>query len=135
MPLIVDRIKMVVCKAGRVVSELPTANHLNALLRSEQFLKNFRPVDEVTTHPLYRDDFSLAGPGYNDCGPGQRILYLGPEPTIADSIEIIDRFLGVMDFATTADALSVVRCSLTVPPHPRISDETSPRPTFCVAKV
>lgn len=72
-PVIVDRIKMVVSKGGKIVSELPTAFHLNAMLRSEKFLRRFRSVDEVTIHPLYRDDFTLAAPGYNDGGPGQRI--------------------------------------------------------------
>ena len=79
-PVIVDRIKMTVERNGKTVSELPTAAHLNAMLRSEVFLRQFRSVDEVTARPLYLDDFSLAASGYNDCGLGQRVLYLGPEP-------------------------------------------------------
>ena len=47
-PVIVDRIKMRVVKEGKLVSELPTAAHLNAMLRSEAFLSNFLPLDEVT---------------------------------------------------------------------------------------
>jgi hypothetical protein len=116
-PVIVDRMKMLVTKGGKVVSELPASNHLNAMLRSEKFLGQFRSVDEVTTHPLYRDDFILARPGYNDGGPGQRILYLGPTPTIADSTATIERFLDVMVFATTADRTNTVAAALTVLLH------------------
>jgi len=104
-PVIVDRIRMVVTKGGKIVSELPTAAHLNAMLRSEAFLARFRPVDEVTTHPLYLDDFSLARSGYNDGGPGRRILYLGLEPAIVDSTETIDRFLAEMKFGSSPSTL------------------------------
>ena len=65
-----------------MVSELPPATHLNAMLRSEKFLENFRPVDEVTTHPLYRDDFTLARHGYNDGGP--RATHSLPWPRTGD---------------------------------------------------
>jgi hypothetical protein len=113
-PVIVDRLKMIVTKGGKVTSELPAANHLNAMLRSEKFLRRFRSVDEVTTHPLYRDDFTLARPGYNDGGPGQRILYLGHEPEIAGSTATIDRFLAEMKFASNADLTNTVAAALTV---------------------
>lgn len=113
-PVIVDRVKMVVIKEGKVVSELPTAVHLNAMLRSEAFLNQFRPVDEVTTLPIYLDDFSLAPPGYHDGGPGRRIIYVGPEPEIADSTVTIERFLDVMAFATDADRTNTVGAALTV---------------------
>ena len=113
-PVIVDRIRMVVTKGGKIVSELPTAAHLNAMLRSEAFLSQFRSVDEVTTHPLYLDDFSLAQPGYNDGGPGRRILYLGREPTIADSTATIEQFLGVMPFGSNADRTNTIAAALTV---------------------
>jgi len=116
-PVIVDRIKMVVTKDGKVTSELPTAAHLNAMLRSEKFLGQFRSVDEVTTQPIYREDFTLARPGYNDGGPGQRILYLGATPAIANSTETIERFLDVMAFASTADRTNTVAAALTVLLH------------------
>jgi hypothetical protein len=113
-PVIVDRMKVVVKKDGKVVSDMLTAAHLNAMLRSEAFLCQFRPVDEVTTHPLYLDDLSLARPGYNDGGPGKRIIYFGPEPEIADSTEAIQKFLGVMAFATEADYSNTIGAALTV---------------------
>ncbi len=116
-PVIVDRIKMTVERNGKTVSELPTAAHLNAMLRSEVFLRQFRSVDEVTARPLYLDDFSLAASGYNDCGLGQRVLYLGPEPQIACSTETIERFLNVMAFATNADRTNTVAAALTVMLH------------------
>jgi hypothetical protein len=113
-PVIVDRVKMRVAKEGKVVSELPTAAHLNAMLRSEASLGQFRPVDEVATQPFYFADFSLAKPGYNDNGPGQRVLYLGSDPEIADSTETIEVFLEVMDFASLADRTNTVAAALTL---------------------
>jgi hypothetical protein len=85
------------------------------MLRSEAFLSNFLPLDEVTTHPVYMDDFTLVKPGYNDGGPGNRIFYLGPTPQVADSMEAITRFLDVMAFATNADRTNTVAAGLTVP--------------------
>lgn len=114
-PVIVDRVKMRVTKEGKLVSELPTSAHLGAMLRSEAFLTNFLPVDEVTTHPVYMDDFTLVQPGYNDGGPGNRIFYLGPPPVVAYSMEAITRFLDVMAFATNADRTNTVAAALTVP--------------------
>jgi hypothetical protein len=107
-PLIVDLIKMLVTKGGKVVSELPAANHLNAMLRSEKFLGQFPSVDVVTTRPYYLDDFTLVRPGYTDGGPGRRILHLGPEPQIADSTATIDLFLDEMFFASNADRTNAV---------------------------
>lgn len=113
-PVIVDRVRVRVTKEGKLVSELPTSAHLNAMLRSEAFLSNFLPLDEVATHPVYMDDFTLVQPGYNDGGPGNHIYYLGPPPQVADSIEAIIRFLDVMAFATNADRTNTVAAALTV---------------------
>jgi hypothetical protein len=113
-PVIVDTLTMRVMKEGKVVSELPTAAHLNAMLNSEAFLGQFRPVDQVARTPLYLDDFSLLPPGYHDGGDGRRRLYVGPEPRIADSTEAIRRFLDVMDFAGNADRTNTVAAALTV---------------------
>ena len=112
-PVIVDRTKMRVVKEGKLVSELPTSAHLNAMLRSEKFLTNFRPLDEVTNHPVYMDDFTLVRPGYNDGGPGNRILYLGAAPQTSDSMDAINRFLDVMAFASLADRTNTVAAALT----------------------
>ena len=113
-PVIVDTLTMCVLKEGKVVSELPTAAHLNAMLLSEAFLGQFRPVDQVAKTPLYFPDFSLVQPGYHDGGEGQRLLYVGPRPKIADSTETIRRFLDVMDFASPADRTNTVAAALTV---------------------
>jgi hypothetical protein len=113
-PVIVDTLTMKVTKEGKVVSELPTATHLNAMLHSEAFLKQFRPVDQVAKAPLYLADFALLPPGYHDGAEGQRLLYVGPEPRIADSTEAISRFLDVMDFASSADRTNTVAAALTV---------------------
>jgi len=113
-PLLVDRIQMTVVKEGKVVSELPAANHLNTMLQSEAFLGNFLPVDHVTRLPVYLDDFSTVAPGYNDLGPGNRIFYLGREPPVVRSTATINAFLDAMDFASTADRTNTVAAALTV---------------------
>ena len=113
-PRIADRVPMVVHKDGKIVSELPKAEHLNAMLRSERFLSCFRPVDEVVRAPYYLDDFSPVQAGYHDGGPGRRILYVGPEPEVSDSLDTLSAFLGVMDFATEADRTNAVAAALTV---------------------
>lgn len=113
-PLIADRVPMRVLRAGRVVSELPTAAHLAAMLRSEQFLGQFLPVDEVARTPSCLDDFSLVSPGYNDGGPDRRILYLGPIATAVQSTETIEKFLDVMPFASEADRTNTVAAGLTL---------------------
>ena len=113
-PIIVDRVRMRVVKEDKLVSELPTTSHLNAMLHSEAFLQQFLPLDEVATQPFYLNDFLLAKPGYTDGGPGQRVLYVGPEPEIADSTATIEQFLNMMDFATNADRTNAVGASITV---------------------
>jgi hypothetical protein len=113
-PVIVDSFSMKVMKEGKVVSELPQAGHLNAMLLAEAFLSQFRPVDQVARTPLYLDDFTLLLPGYHDNGPRRRLLYVGPKPMIANSLETIYRFLGVMDFASNADRTNTVAAALTI---------------------
>jgi len=63
-----------VVKEGRLHANSAN-NLLDTVLQSEEFLANFPLVDEVTTLPVYLSDFSLVPPGYNDLGPGNRILY------------------------------------------------------------
>ncbi len=118
-PIIVDRVKMRVLKEGKLVRELPTGAHLQAMLRSESFLQQFLPLDEVAKEPKYLDDFTLAKRGYNDGGPGQRILYVGPEPEIAKSTATIDQFLNLMDFFSNADRTNTLAAALTVRLHRR----------------
>lgn len=113
-PVIVDRVRMRVVKEGKVVSELPTSAHLNGMLRSEEFLRQFLPVDEVTQTPFYLDDFSLVQPGYNDGGLDNRVLFVGETNSVAESTETIQRFLDVMAFATNADRTNAVAAGLTV---------------------
>lgn len=112
--VIVDRVKMVVVRNDVVVSELPTTTHLNAMLRSEEFLTQFLPLDEVVTESIYLEDFSVCKVGYTDAGVGQRILFVGQEPVIAESIATIEEFLGLMDFETNADRTNAVAAALTV---------------------
>ncbi len=113
-PVIVDRIKMIVVRNDRMVGELPSSTHLNAMLRSEEFLTQFCPLDEIVVEPFYLHDFLLVKPGYNDAGAGQRILYVGPVPEIADSTATMEKFLDAMAFATIADRANTVAAALTV---------------------
>jgi hypothetical protein len=114
-PVIVDRVKMRVEKEGKIVSELPTSAHLSAMLHSEEFLGQFIPVDEVTKTPFFLDDFSLVKPGFNDGGPGNRVLYVGDAQTTSSTLETLGRFLEVMPFSTNADRTNFVAAGLTVP--------------------
>jgi hypothetical protein len=113
-PVLVDTLTIQVTKEGKVMGELPSATHLNAMLRSETFLGQFRPLDRVARKPLYLRDFSFAQPGYQDGGDEGFLVYVGPEPRIIDSVETIQRFLDVMDFASNADRTNAVAAALTV---------------------
>jgi hypothetical protein len=113
IPVVVDRIKVVVTKGGKVTRELPAQNHFDTMLCTEEFLDNFLPVDEVTNRPVYLKDFTLAQPGYNDGGPGDRILFVGDPVQPAKTTEIIDTFLDVMEFASNADRTNTVAAALT----------------------
>jgi hypothetical protein len=113
-PIIVDSIALQVTKEGKVMGELPTAMHLNAMLFAETFLRQFRPLDHVAKNPLYLPDFSFALPGYGESADEGYLLYLGPEPQVVESTQTINRFLDVMDFAANADRTNAVAAALTV---------------------
>jgi hypothetical protein len=114
VPVIVDSMNMRVMREGKVVSELPTTFHLNAMLIAEAFLEQFRPLDHVSKTPLYLADFTILQPGYHDGGEGRRLLYVGPAPRIADSTTTIQQLLDVICFATNADRTNTVAAALTV---------------------
>ena len=81
MPIIVDRIDVVVLKGGKSIGcDIPT-NHLNAMLKSRVFLNEFPEVDLVSVDPVYLSDFRLSFPGYNDGPPGFRVMYCGSRHT------------------------------------------------------
>ena len=102
-PIVVDRVRVTVIKDGKNKgSQIPSA-HLNAMLKAEAFLGQFQAVDLVTKTPMYLPDYTLTKPGYNDGGPGNRIIYDGVEASSSDSMDTIKKFLEVMDFDTTAD--------------------------------
>jgi hypothetical protein len=113
IPVLADRLRIVVTKDGKSISDLPGSQHLNSLLRSETFLSCFRSVDAVVCSPYYLPDFALAQPGYHDGGVRKRILYIGPVAEIADTTETIGRFLDAMDFASMADRTNTVAAALT----------------------
>jgi hypothetical protein len=111
-PVIVDSLHMKVTKEGKVTGELPPAGHLSAMLASEEFLSSFRPVTQVLRRPAYLQDFRLTEPGYSVDGRSS-YLYVGSEPRITSSLDTINQFLDVMDFASEADRTNTVAAALT----------------------
>jgi hypothetical protein len=114
LPVIVDRLKVLVMKDGKIKGSRISAADLNAMLKSETFLGQFMPVDRVTSVPVYLSDFTLTAQGMNDGGPGHRILYTGERPAVSESMESIESFLNVMQFETNADRTNAVAAALTV---------------------
>ena len=112
-PVIVDRVRVLVLKGGKPKGSKIAAAHLNTMLGTETFLGQFRMVDLVTTTPVYLPDFTLTQPGLNE-GGGQRILYVGEEPVVSDSMDAINAFLDVMPFESEADRTNAVAGALTV---------------------
>jgi hypothetical protein len=110
-PVLVDTVRIKVKKGDKIVGDFPPAATLNAMLRSERFLSAFSPVASITATPVYLEDFSLVRPGYN---PADQLLYLGPEPRIADSMTTVTAFLNVMGFEGNADRTNTVAAALTV---------------------
>ena len=113
-PVLIDHLDIQVKRGGKIVADLPQERSLNAVLCSELFLRCFRLVDVVTFFPVYLADFSLAPHGYHDGGPGQRILFLGPQPKIAESMEAWNRFLAVMDCDSEASRTNSIAAALTI---------------------
>jgi hypothetical protein len=112
-PVIVDRVPVQVFRGGKPKGSRINAAHPNTMLGSETFLGQFRRVDQVTKTPAYLPDFTLTRPGLNE-GGGQRILYVGEEPLISDSMDATKAFLDVMAFDSEADRTNAVAGALTV---------------------
>lgn len=116
-PVIVDRLKVLVMRDGKIKSSRINAADLNAMLKSEIFLNQFVPVDRLTGVPMYLPDFTLTKPGFNDGGIDHRILYSGDVPAISGDLEAINAFLGVMQFESNADRTNTVAAALSVLLH------------------
>jgi hypothetical protein len=78
------------------------------------FLQKFPEVDEIVNQPRCLENFNFTVPGYNDGGPGQRILHVGEVARVANSLSVMNAFLNVMTFATNADRTNAVAAALTV---------------------
>jgi hypothetical protein len=112
--LLLDRVRIVIVKIKGKKAWLPPTQFLNMILGTEKFLGHFRPVDLVTGVPLYLPGFTLTLPGYNDGGPGHRIVYTGPTAKISDGLTATTNFLDEMAFASNADRTNAVALALTV---------------------
>jgi hypothetical protein len=112
--VITDRIRVRIVKDGnRKGGRIPAAD-LATMLHAEAFLGQFLPVDDVVRVAHYLPDFELIKPGYNDGGPGLRLLYAGPEEVRVESQpEAISRFLDIMPFGSNTDRTNAV-AALTV---------------------
>jgi hypothetical protein len=114
-PIITDRLIVTVIKDSKLKGSRIPASDLNDMLRSEVFLREFRPLDTLVKRPIFiGPDFTLIRPGYADFGRGSRVLYVGAEPEVATSTETIRQFLEVMAFASEADRTNAVAAALTV---------------------
>jgi hypothetical protein len=113
-PIIADRVPVSVIKDGKAKGSRIPAADLNSLVNCEIFLREFQPIDQVVERPSYLGEFVLSTPGYNDHGRGQRIFYVGGEPSIATGTDTIQSFLDVMDFASAADRTNSLAAALTV---------------------
>jgi hypothetical protein len=111
-PVIVDRVGIEVWKNGKKTGSRIPAAHLNTMLGTEAFAGQFRTVDQVTTNPLYLPNFELTRPGLTE-GGGQRILYVGEEPLVSDSMDATIAFLDAMAFESEADRANAVAGALT----------------------
>ncbi len=114
-PVVVDRVHVRIWKDGKSKGGRIPAADLSAMLLSEAFLSQFRPVDLVMPIPMYLPpDFRITEAGYNDGGEGHRILYTGGKPQISDSMGTITKFLDVMFPSKGADRTNAVAAALTV---------------------
>ena len=112
--LIVDCVEVQIVKGEKMAGSRIAASHLGTMLLTDAFLGEFRVVDLVTRQPVYLADFTLTAPGYNDGGPGYRAYYVGESTWGEQGIEMIEKFLGLMPFASTADRTNTVAAALTV---------------------
>lgn len=112
--ILLDRVPLRVEKDGKNKGGLLSPRHLQTMLACEAFLQQFSAIDGITDTPQYLANFELTKPGYNDGGPGQRILHTGPKAPIESSLDAINAFLNVMDFETNADRTNAVAAALTV---------------------
>jgi hypothetical protein len=116
--IIADRLKVRRTKDDKLKGSTVPSSQLAIMLTAESFLQQFPPVDRVTAVPLHlAPDFAPCSPGYNDGGPGQRILYIGGDPWCKPTHERIDAFLDAMNFATEADRTNALAAALTVQLH------------------
>lgn len=114
-PVIVDRVSLTIYLDDKPKGTKLSAAHMNAMLRSESFLGQFRTVDQITSVVRYLPDFSPTITGFNDGGEGHRVLFTGEQPLMLDSLDHVEAFLEVMDFESEADRTNAVAAALTVP--------------------
>jgi hypothetical protein len=114
LPVIIDRVPVQILRGGKLKGGCIAAAHLNAMLKSESFLCNFRKVDRISTHPVCLTDWSFARPGFNDGGDDNRILFTGHPVEPISSLNTINSFLDVMAFEAQADRTNAVAAALTV---------------------
>ncbi len=113
-PVIIDRVRIVISKGGKVVGGLLPAKHLGLMLKCEAFLRGFRSLTRVSNAALVLPNFSCVETGYNDGGEGHRTFYTGSMCQSLSSGDAIPLFLDVMAFESNADRTNTVAAALTV---------------------
>ena len=112
--VIADRVAVVVVKDGKPKGTCIPSEQRALMLRSELFLQEFLPVDTVTRVSMYLPDFRGTEPGYNDGGPGHRILHVGALAPVSSATDRTTTFLDAMDFASNADRTNALAAAVTV---------------------
>jgi hypothetical protein len=67
---ILDRLRVSVVAGGKPKGHRIPAGELGSMLKTEIFLREFRPLDRVIQAPVYLPSWEMTGPGYNDVGWG-----------------------------------------------------------------
>jgi hypothetical protein len=112
-PAITDRIALAVYLEGKPKGANLSAAHLNSMLRSESFLGQFSVIDQITSRPVFLENFQLSEPGLNEGKKHWRFLHVGEQADVSDSTDHITQFLNVMDFDSESDRTNTVAAALT----------------------
>lgn len=114
LPVISDRLRLVVLQDGKLKGGKLSPSLLGHHLHAEAFLQRFLPLDRDLPDPLYLPSWDLTRPGYNDGGRGQRFYYAGHVVPSRPCPDTIRRFLDAMPFKSNADRTNAVAAALTV---------------------
>ncbi len=109
-----DRLRITVIERGKEKGgRIPNAD-CGMMLKSEVFLQEFLPLDQLITEAVFLPDWRQTEPGYNDGGRGQRFYFAAEEKPVCPEPNTIRQFLDAMQFKDEADRTAAVAGALTV---------------------